>query len=783
MACLLYQNQEAALQTLINSLKLSAGWSLEANKMAGRLEHMRMSSKTPKTTLEYLHVFGSLLKPYVRKFLRNNYEMIDNVCAAYKNSAEYEHLVSRGYLSAKRFYDTYVLKTETHYESPVQTFVRMSAFFTCQVFKHQFLQRSLEAIQLDNWGETTGTEEEVFNYFFEHLSSMLVCCATPVMRSAGVIGQNLASCFILAPDVTSEENTISVLSEDLAPLLQSKSGVGMDVTTFTKSGKNILSCLKLINSQVEFFNDNNIRPVSVAAYLELWHEQVEDFLSAKLPENPERCSAIFQGVCIPSLFFRLYEQNPDSPWYLFSSDVGVKLKSSYGEQFDSTYQLLVDEKMYTRVVSVKSLMFMLINTIIKTGSPYILLKEALNEHHWHDTQDDAINCANLCAEVIQQPGEETAVCNLANICLPRCLVPLNPILSSNERNSREFKISVTSPDFIFSDKKLSRGVQAAVFMVNCSILGGAVPTMGAEYKQAERSMGIGVQGLADVFAYLNMSYDDPKSARLDAFIFEQLYFHSVNISNKIVTLGGATPFDGFNKSKLSKGIFHWEGWGLNYDDLHYGRWVWENLRESVMKHGTFNSQFVALMPTAGTSQLTGYAEAFYPFYANISSKVSNKEEIVKPNITFLEHLKPADLHVVKKCGGDITELPEELQRRYKPFLSAFDISPELQIVRAKSRAPFVDQSQSFSFFLKEQNVKNASYLKNLLILGYKFKLKTIMYYCRIQKQSSLTAFECLDNNDVTTLKENTETEHYKEESHSTEKACALPQNTDCLACQ
>ncbi|ALE14776.1 ORF61 [Felid gammaherpesvirus 1] len=777
---------ESALQYLINSLKISAGWDLEANKMAGRLEHMRMAKKTTKSTQEYVAKFGSMLQSDVYKFLSKYSTMIDHVCATYRNSPDYEFLTSRGYLSAKRFYDTYVLRTYDNscYETPIQMFVRMSVFFTCQVLKHRYLLRALTAIQLDSWGVDTCTEEEIFYYFFETISSLLVCCATPIMRSAGVEGQSLASCFILAKDMSSDENTLSTLAGDLLPLLQSQSGVGMDVTSFSDSGKNIISCLKLINAQVEFFNDRNIRPVSVAAYMELWHYHVEEFLNAKLPENPERCSSIFQGLCIPSLFFKLYEKDPTTHWYLFKPDVGAKLRVSYGVKFEEEYQRLVQEKQYVRAISVKSLMFMIVNTIIKTGSPYILLKESLNENHWRETQGQAINCANLCAEIVQESVNGTAVCNLANICLPKCLTCLSPITADYGQNNRDLKLSALSPDYIFSDKKLAMGIQAAVFMVNCSIMGGILPTASATQKQVERSMGIGVQGLADVFAYMNMCYDDPRSERLEVSIFEQLYYHAVDTSNKIVSLGECLPFHGFKESKLAQGVFHWENWNLSSHHLHLGEWAWDNLRKRVQKHGTFNSQFVALMPTVGTSQLTGYSEAFYPFYANISSRVSNKEEIVRSNITFLEHIKPEDIALLRKYGGNVTQIPEPLQSIYRPFLTAFDINPEIQIARASARAPFIDQSQSFSFFLKEQNVKNASYLKNLLMLGYKYKLKTLMYYCRIQKQSNLTAYECLDTESDITPKssEKTGDGFYKKEDMS-HNVCVNSDSSDCVACQ
>nr|BEG23056.1 ribonucleotide reductase subunit 1 [Macronycteris gammaherpesvirus 1] len=760
---------EMSLKALIDTLKVSAGWDLEANKLAGTLYHKLMESRSTQTISEYLNIFESDLEPEISQFLRKNITEIENVCVTFKNSATYTSLTSKGILSAIRLFDTYVLRCQSHYESPIHMYVRMAAFFTHQTFTHPALQKTLASLELQNCVPLSH-ELDFFVYFFDILSSQLVSCATPVMRSAGLKNGYLASCFIMNPDMSSEEKTLTALFQELSPLLGSKSGVGINVTQFDSNKKSIHSCLKLINAQVEFYNDNNIRPVSVAAYMELWHEQIEEFLAIKLPENPERCQSIFQGVCIPSLFFKLYEENPNSHWYLFNPTVATKLQGLYGEPFEKEYFRLVKEQKFSSVLTVKSLMFALINTIIKTGSPYILCKDFLNVHHWNDTQENAISYANLCAEVIQQPGKHTSTCNLANICLPVCLRPQATALSG-------------APGKIFCFKTLNKAVRAAVIMINACILGGACPTPNVKIMQSERSMGIGVQGLADVFAKLGWGYMDESSAKLDRQIFETMYYRAVKVSNQLVTVGGGLPHENFQNSMLHKGLFHWDLYDVNFDEKTQAvsSKSWEELRKSVIKHGTFNCQFIALMPTAGTSQITGFSESFYPFYANVSSKVSNKEEVMRPNVTFLEQVSPSDIPILRSVSGDVTKLPKPLFEKYKNFMTAFDYTPESQIERAKLRAPFVDQSQSFSLFLKETKVKSASYLKNLLLMGHRAGLKTIMYYCRIQKQTSLAALECLECTQLTNLP--SETCPYNPPRGDEKSEHSQAELTDCLCCQ
>ncbi|ARW78123.1 ribonucleotide reductase subunit 1 [Common bottlenose dolphin gammaherpesvirus 1 strain Sarasota] len=754
-----HSTSESLAAALINHLKVSAGFDKEANALAGRLEHWIYDKHSTQSVGEYLDVFKDVLDSSVVKFLADNEENLDVYCSLFKNSPAYERLITVGVLSAKRLFDTYVLRAcdvrasqgppfagaaaggslgpGAVYESVTHFFMRIAAFCACQCMRHEFLRKTIAEIQKKDWGERVEGPMELFDYFFKPLSRQLVCCATPVMRSAGVKDGNLASCFIYAPDLFSEERTAAALFHELSALLAVKSGVGIDITRFSHE-KNVHNCLKLMNAQVEYYNDHNPRPVSVAAYIELWHFQIQEFLASKLPETQDRCASIFQGLCIPGLFFETYLRDPGESWYLFDPAMAGNLSSLHGEEFNREYARLVAAGAYSSKVSAKSLMFAIINTIIKTGSPYIILKEACNRHYWRETQGGAIAAANLCAEVIQHPGDVVSTCNLANICLPKCLVKEE----FKSRRGRHFHDQYDEHGEYFSMEVLHKAVQVATFVVNAAIVGGRCPTEATFVGQMERSMGIGVHGLADVFARLRYEYIEDGAAKLDVRIFENMYFKAVETSHRIVLWGGGTPFKGWEESKLSKGVFHWEGW--KDVKLSIPAEQWNDLRRSIVGTGVFNSQYVALMPTTGSSQLTGYNESYYPFYANISSKVSNKEEVMRPNAVFLEQLCATDLKTVRFYGGDVWKFPDKLRAKYRYFLSAFDYSPREQLIRARERAPFIDHSQSHSFFLNEASVVSARYIKDLLVLGYQLGLKTIMYYCRVKKETNLGALECLE---------------------------------------
>ncbi|AAX58096.1 ORF61 [Ovine gammaherpesvirus 2] len=785
MAAALNAALEAQASQSIDDLKVNAGWDMRSNVTAGRLHHEEMEKKATQTVAQYVAIFGDVLADDVLAFLKENEGWLDRCMKMYQGMPSYKLVKSRGILSAKRFYDTYVLKTadDAWYESVTHCFMRVAAFCTVRALANKPLKTTIiytNYLRLGRGMECFPTVD-IFMYFFSPLAQQLVCCATPIMRSAGTRHANLASCFLMSPDLSSEANTTTALLQELTSLLSVKSGVGCDVTSFGHGGKSVQSCLSLIDAQVEYFNDQNPRPVSVAAYMEVWHSQIQEFLSVKLPENPNRCASIYQGLCIPSLFFDKCLTDSNQPWYLFSPEDAGNLPHLYGEEFKEEYERLVRERRYVGQVIIKSLLFSIINTIIKTGSPYIIYKDACNAHHWKEMRGQAIASANLCAEVIQYPGRDVSTCNLANVCLPMCLIstPVDPRAPSGQNYSGEVVKSEAVSNMYFSLPMLHMAVEVAVFLVNCAIDGGSCVTEGMQRGQRERSMGIGVHGLADVFAEMGYSYLDPAAERLDVQIFEHMYYCAVKTSNNICKYGGGLPFEGYEESKLSRGVFHWEGWdGVK---LSIPEHEWSSLARSCVHSGVYNSQFVALMPTVGSSLLTGYAESYYPFFANVSSKVSSKEEIMKPNVTFWKRVSEEDLHTVRVYGGDVALLPSPLREKYSLFLSAFDYSAEGQLMRARLRAPFVDQSQSHSYYLKEENVVSAKYLRDLILAGYAHGLKTIMYYCKVKKQSTMSSFQCLREqegdkaNDTVTGEEPLPDIKYG--------ACNLEGTEACLHCQ
>nr|QAF22092.1 BORF2 [human gammaherpesvirus 4] len=729
------------LSKLIDELKVKANSDPEADVLAGRLLHRLKAESVTHTVAEYLEVFSD--KFYDEEFFQMHRDELETRVSAFAQSPAYERIVSSGYLSALRYYDTYLYVGRSGKQESVQHFyMRLAGFCASTTCLYAGLRAALQRARPE-----IESDMEVFDYYFEHLTSQTVCCSTPFMRFAGVENSTLASCILTTPDLSSEWDVTQALYRHLGRYLFQRAGVGVGVTGAGQDGKHISLLMRMINSHVEYHNYGCKRPVSVAAYMEPWHSQIFKFLETKLPENHERCPGIFTGLFVPELFFKLFRDTPWSDWYLFDPKDAGDLERLYGEEFEREYYRLVTAGKFCGRVSIKSLMFSIVNCAVKAGSPFILLKEACNAHFWRDLQGEAMNAANLCAEVLQPSRKSVATCNLANICLPRCLVnaPLAVRAQRADTQGDELllalpRLSVTLPGEGavgdgFSLARLRDATQCATFVVACSILQGS-PTYDS---RDMASMGLGVQGLADVFADLGWQYTDPPSRSLNKEIFEHMYFTALCTSS-LIGLHTRKIFPGFKQSKYAGGWFHWHDWAGT--DLSIPREIWSRLSERIVRDGLFNSQFIALMPTSGCAQVTGCSDAFYPFYANASTKVTNKEEALRPNRSFWRHVRLDDREALNLVGGRVSCLPEALRQRYLRFQTAFDYNQEDLIQMSRDRAPFVDQSQSHSLFLREEDAARASTLANLLVRSYELGLKTIMYYCRIEKAADLGVMEC-----------------------------------------
>ena len=363
-----------------------------------------------------------------------------------------------------------------------------------------------------------------------------------------------------------------------------------------------------------------------------------------------------------------------------------------------------------------------------------------------------------CTEILEvSTPTETAVCNLASIALPKMIdYPTGKI--KKDKNSRKFNF-----------QKLYEVTYQAAVNLDRVIDVNWYPTDNTERSNMRhRPIGLGVQGLADTFALLGMSFESEDAKKLNKDIFETMYFAAITASNDIAkkiykensskdeevstTIGAYSTFEG---SPASKGILQFDMWNLKESDLS-GIWDWSKLKKSIVKYGIRNSLSLAPMPTASTAAILGNNECFEPFTTNLYKRNVLSGEFIIVNRYLVEDLIDLNLwtdeiriKMIQNNGSiqTISEIPEKLKEVYK---TVWEMKASNLIDMAADRGAFICQSQSMNLFIRDANVAK---LNKALFYGWNKGLKTGMYYLRSNAKAE--ARKSLGEN-INTVKETIE---------------------------
>ena len=552
---------------------------------------------------------------------------------------------------------------------------------------------------------------------YDALSRGLFIHATPTLFNAGTHRPQMSSCFLIANKEDSIDGIYDTVKE-CARISKWAGGIGLHVhdvrankshirgTNGTSDG--IIPMLRVYNSTARYVNQAGRRKGSIAVYLEPWHADIMDFLEIRLNQGDEeaRCRDLFSAMWIPDLFMRRVESNGN--WSLFCPDRAPGLSDVYGKEFDELYEKYENEGLATKTMPAVEVWKSIIKSQSETGTPYMLYKDACNEKSNHK-HIGTIKSSNLCTEILEYTDkDETAVCNLASIALPKYV----------DVDNKEF-----------NHEELHRVTKMVTRNLNKVIDKNFYPTEnGKRSNIRHRPIGIGVQGLADVFIMLRMTFGSDDSKKLNRDIFETIYHASLESSCELAEMYGA--YETFKGSPFSKGILQFDMWDREPD--FSGRYDWNAMRKLVKK-GTRNSLLLAPMPTASTSQILGNNECFEPYTTNIYLRRTLAGEFVVVNKHLVNDLKKIGLWskemkdlMVKANGSvqNIIDIPDDLKELYK---TVWEMSQKTIIDMAADRGVYIDQSQSMNLFVESPTV---SKLSSMHMYAWKQGLKTGMYYLR-----------------------------------------------------
>lgn len=553
---------------------------------------------------------------------------------------------------------------------------------------------------------------------YDKMSQGFFIHATPTLFNAGTPRPQMSSCFLIANKGDSIDGIYGTLTE-CAQISKWAGGIGMHIHDIRANksrirGTNgqsdgIIPMLRVFNATARYVNQAGRRKGSIAVYVEPWHADIMDFLEIRLNQGDEeaRCRDLFSAMWIPDLFMKRVEEGGN--WSLFCPDRAPGLSDVYGDAFEALYTKYEEEGRANATVPATEVWKAILKSQTETGTPYMLYKDACNKKS-NQKNLGTIKSSNLCTEIIEYTNkEETSVCNLASIALPKYV----------NKETKTFDYDKLHAVTKIVTKNLNRVIDRNFYPVETA----------RNSNMKHRPIGLGVQGLADVFILCGLQFDCEESRLMNAHIFETIYHAALEASSELAEVDGS--YESFIGSPASEGILQpdmWEG-----ETKFSGRYDWDAMRTRVKTKGLRNSLLLAPMPTASTAQILGNNECFEPYTTNIYLRRTLAGEFVVVNKHLVDDLKRAGLwskemkDLMVKAGGsiqNIVDIPLDIKNLYK---TVWEISQKCIIDMAADRGRFIDQSQSMNLFIESPTM---SKLSSMHMYAWKAGLKTGMYYLR-----------------------------------------------------
>jgi ribonucleoside-diphosphate reductase alpha chain len=579
-----------------------------------------------------------------------------------------------------------------------------------------------------------GDSVEKVKETYDALSLGYFIHATPTLFNSGTPHPQLSSCFLVHMQDDSIKGIYDTLGE-CAQISKWAGGIGLsvhnirarDATIKGTNGKStgLTPMLKVFNDTAKYVNQGGKRNGSFAVYLEPWHADIEEFLRLKLNtgNDDERARDLFYGLWIPDLFMQRVEQ--DGYWSMFSPDTCPGLADCWGDAFTELYCEYERKNLAVKEIPAKKLWQMIVDAQIQTGGPYLLYKDACNAKS-NQQHLGTIKSSNLCTEIIEFTSpEETAVCNLGSLALPKFV-----------------------EDGKFNFEKLRKYTSILARNLDLVIDKTYYPTEKCKTSNLRhRPIGIGIQGLADVFAMLRLPWSSEEASNLNREIFENMYYAAATTSMlgasfdswRGVGLNADNTYPSFEGSPISQNKMQFDLWNEKPKSVYLD---WARLRK-LCSTGMRNSLLIAPMPTASTSQILGNNECFEPFTSNLYSRRVLSGEFMVVNKYLVEDLVKLGLwtsdvrtSIIANNGSiqSMLELPAELRELYK---TVWEIPMKTIINMARDRAPFICQSQSLNLFLSEPTPSKVS---SMHFYAWKTGLKTGCYYLRTKAAAKAQQF-------------------------------------------
>lgn len=670
------------------------------------------------------------------------------------------------YLGIQTLYDRYLVVDKTgakpkRIETPQFFWMRVAM----GLFKH-------EKVNAEQW------VIRLYNLY----KGRRFCSSTPTLFNSGTLHSQLSSCYLYKVDDSIESIMIRGVAENaflskwaggLGGSWSAVRGTGGYIQGTNGESQGIIPFLKLHNDQLVAVNQGGKRRGSGCAYLESWHNDIEDFLELRKNTGDERrrCHDMNTANWIPDLFMKRMEDR--SHWTLFRANQVPDLHDLYGKAFEQRYEeyeaLAKEGKIWSREMPAIDLWKGMLKMLFETGHPWITFKDPCNLRSPQD-HCGVIHSSNLCTEItLNTSDEETAVCNLGSVVLD----------------------SHITKDGAIDHEMLKETITVAIRALDNVIDINFYPTEAAKTANSRhRPIGMGVMGLQNALYKRGISFASDAAVEFNDEIMEAVAYYAYSASSDLAEeLGTYSTYKG---SKWDRGMMPQDTIDLLEDergrpiDVPRGEKMdWSVVREKIKKHGMRNSNVLAIAPTATISNIMGTTPCIEPNYKNLYVKSNLSGDFIVLNATLVRDLKNAGLwnqemlDQLKYFDGeleDIDDIPEEIKAKHK---TVFGIDYQFIIDAAARRQKWIDQSQSVNLFLATPDLKTLSHMYRR---AWDKGLKTT-YYLRTLQASNIEKATVTVKKDLRGAMAESGKNEYTEAEKNACSLEAMMNGGTCEACQ
>lgn len=562
------------------------------------------------------------------------------------------------------------------------------------------------------------------------------CSSTPTLFNSGTLHSQLSSCYLYKVDDSIESIMIRGVAEN-AFLSKWAGGLGGSWTSVRGTGgyiqgtngesQGIIPFLKLHNDQLVAVNQGGKRRGSGCAYLETWHNDIEDFLELRKNTGDERrrCHDMNTANWIPDLFMKRMADR--GTWTLFRSNEVSDLHDLYGKAFEQRYceyeAMAAEGKIWSRQMPALELWKGMLKMVFETGHPWITFKDPCNVRSPQD-HCGVIHSSNLCTEItLNTSADETAVCNLGSVVLDTHI----------------------TRDGALDHEMLKETITVAIRALDNVIDINFYPTEAAKTANSRhRPIGLGVMGLQNALYKRGLAFASDAAVEFNDEVMEAIAYYAYGASSDLAKELGA--YSSYKGSKWDRGLLPQDTLDLLEDERgrsidvpRGGKMDWSVVRSKIANQGMRNSNVLAIAPTATISNIMGTTPCIEPNYKNLYVKSNLSGDFIVLNSELVKDLKKAGLwnqemlDQLKYFDGEldaIEDIPEALKHKHK---TVFGIGHEFIVDAASRRQKWIDQAQSVNLFLATPDLKTLSHMYRR---AWDKGLKTT-YYLRTLQASNI----------------------------------------------